>query len=485
MSDPTDLDRDFMPLWTGLELVAPLRARVLGLMPRAVYGISIDTRTLQAGDLFFAIRGEKSDGHSYVETAFARGAAAAVVDENHADSLRPFGPLYVVRDVMAAMESLGQAARARMSGFVIAVTGSVGKTSTKEALRDVLGAFGKVHASVASYNNHIGVPLTLARMPIDTSFGIFEIGMNHANEIRPLSKMVRPHIAVITAIAPVHLENLGTVEAIADAKAEIFEGLENGGIAIIPRDTRHYERLDDWARKSPAGGILTFGETEEADARLLSCTAEPDGSQVSAKVMGEKLSYRIGAPGKHLAMNSLALLLAVRAAGVDVAKAAQELARVSAPQGRGAQMRLDMGDGVAVLIDESYNANPVSMRAALTLLAQAPLPGQGGRRIAMLGDMLELGPEEDFLHAELADAISVLPVDIVHTAGPLMRHLHDVLPQDKRGLHGASCANILDTLVASVRAGDVVMIKGSNGSRMGSVVAALKERYGPNKTSEG
>ena len=465
------------PLWTGLELIAPLQARTLGPMPRLVNGVSIDTRTLRIDDLFFAIRGEFQDGHAFVQTAFECGAAAAVVDEAHADALKGSGPLYVVHDVLAAMERLGQAARKRMTGMVVAVTGSVGKTSTKEAMRGVFSAFGHTHASVASYNNHWGVPLTLARMPIDTTFGVFEIGMNHANEIRPLTQMVRPQVAVITAVAPVHLENLGTIEAIADAKAEIFEGLEAGGVAIMPRDTPLYRRLDASARQSRAGAFLTFGESEGADARLLTFESGADGSVVTADIMGQRLRYRLGAPGRHLASNSLALLLAARAVGLDVAEAARELVHVTAPSGRGEQVRLQFGDGEAVLIDESYNANPVSMRAALALLAEAPLPGAAGRRIAMLGDMLELGPEEMRLHEELASVIAELPIDVVHTIGPRMARLYDVLPAEKRGLQGASAAEIVDRLSAQVAAGDVVMIKGSNGARMGSVVSVIKQRY--------
>ena len=474
-----------MPLWTGLELVAPMQARVLGPRVPAVHGISIDTRTLQPGDLFFAIRGEANDGHAFVEKAFEKGAAAAVVDEAHADSLKTFGTLFVVHDVLHAMEELGRAARRRMTGMVVAVTGSVGKTSTKEMLKGIVSSFGQGHASVASYNNHWGVPLTLARMPVETSFGIFEIGMNHANEIRPLTQMVRPHVAVITAIAPVHLENLGTVEAIADAKAEIFDGLEAGGVAIIPRDTPQYMRLDNAARSSSAGNILCFGETAGADARLISFEAQADGSLVTADVLGERLTYRLGAPGRHLAQNSLAILLAARAIGVDMQAAAQELAHVTAPQGRGQQITLEISGAPATLIDESYNANPVSMRAALTLLAQVPMPAIFGRRIAMLGDMLELGPDELKFHAELAEAIAALPIDIVHTVGPRMKALHEALPSGKRGLYGERAADVCDGLVDQVVAGDVVMIKGSNGSKMGSIVQALKERHAQKDKVEG
>lgn len=466
-----------VPLWGGLELITALNARVVGRVPAAVTGVSIDTRTLLPGDLFFAIRGENNDGHAFVETAFAHGAGAAVVDETHADLLRHLGALYVVNDVLAAMERLGMASRKRMRGMVVAVTGSVGKTSTKEALKRVLEPFGRTHASVASYNNHWGVPLTLARMPADCDFGVFEIGMNHANEIAPLTSMVRPHVAVITAIAPVHLENLGSIEAIADAKSEIFQGLETGGVAIVPHDAPQFERLRRSASSSRADSVLTFGEDAEAHARLLDFEPSADGSTVTADIVGERLRYRLGAPGRHLAQNSLAVLLAARAAGVDVSAAARELAHFAAPRGRGEQRVLHAGEGRALLIDESYNANPVSMRAALTLLADAPLPSMMGRRIAILGDMLELGPEENALHADLAPVIARLPIDLVHTAGPRMRHLHEALPAGKRGMHGETSAAILPALVDSVTAGDVIMVKGSNGSRMGPVAEALKERY--------
>jgi UDP-N-acetylmuramoyl-tripeptide--D-alanyl-D-alanine ligase len=301
--------------------------------------------------------------------AFEAGAAAAVVDEANVEAVKGFGPLYVVHDVLAAMERLGQAARRRMTGRVVAVTGSVGKTSTKEAMRGVFSAFGNTHASAASYNNHWGVPLTLARMPIDTMVGVFEIGMNHANEIRPLVQMVRPHVAVITAIAPVHLENLGTLEGIADAKAEVFEGLEAGGTAIIPRDTPQYRRLDTLARQSHAGTVLTFGETEGADARLIDVEQVADGSVVTADILGQRLRYRLGAPGRHLASNSLAVLLAARAVGMDVVDAARELSHVTATAGRGEQIRLIVDEGDITLIDESYNANPASMKVTIEPMA--------------------------------------------------------------------------------------------------------------------
>ncbi len=460
------------PLWTGLGLVAPLGARVSGRPPDRVDGVSIDTRTLAVGDLFVAIKGDTSDGHDYVRAAFEKGAAAAVIDEAHARALLGAGALYVVKNTLAALEGLGRAARARSKARIAAITGSVGKTSTKEALRLVLSKIGATHASAASYNNHWGVPLTLARMHADTRFGVFEIGMNHAGEITPLVGMVRPHVALITRIAPVHLEHFASVDAIAEAKAEIFSGIVKGGAAILPRDDAQFELLAKRAAASPAGFVLSFGAHEGADARLLSSTPDGEGMRVEAEVLGRKLDYRIGAPGAHHAMNSLALLLAARALGADLEIAAAALAEYAAPVGRGRRETLALADGPCVLIDESYNANPVSMRAALDLLGAA----QGGRRIAVLGDMLELGPKAREMHAALAEDVERNAVDLVFTAGPLMGELYAALPERARGGHGATSADIEASVVAVLQPGDVVMIKGSNGSRMGRIVAALREQ---------
>ena len=302
-------------LWSGLGLVAALNARVSGTPPREITGISIDTRTLKTGELFFAIRGENSDGHDFVRSAFEAGAAAAVVDEAHAIALHGLPCLYVVDDVQGGLERLGVAARERSEALIFAVTGSVGKTSTKEALRLVLAEKGATHASVASYNNHWGVPLTLARMPADTRFGIFEIGMNHAGEIEPLTAQVHPQIAIVTNVAAVHLENFTSVGDIADAKGEIFSGLVRGGVAIINRDIATYDRLWHRAEASPAGHILTFGEHADADARLDSFEPTPNGSKISATILGQRLDLDLAAPGRHLAVNAMAVLLAAKAAG--------------------------------------------------------------------------------------------------------------------------------------------------------------------------
>ena len=465
-------------LWSGLDLVSRLRARVSGLVPPGVSGISIDTRTLEPGDLFFAIKGEASDGHDYVGAAFDKQAAAAVVDEAHAEDLKGKGPVYIVRDVLRALEALGLASRERSKARVVAITGSVGKTSTKEALRLGLSAIGPTHASVASYNNHWGVPLTLARMPRETRFGVFEIGMNHAGEITPLVAMVRPHIAIVTTVAPVHLEFFESVEAIADAKAEIFSGILPGGLAIVNRDIETFDRLRAHAEASPAGHVLTFGEHPDADARLVEITPVADGSRVMAEILGQDIDFQLGAPGKHLAVNALALLLAARASGADPTRVAEALRGFTAGHGRGAQSKIPVGEGTFTLIDESYNANPASMRAALTLLG-ASTPGPQGRRIAVLGEMRELGPQGAALHEGLSQDIAASGVDLVFAAGRLMRELFQAVPQNHQGFWAERADDIEQPLFDAVRPGDVLMVKGSNASRMGPLVAKLKQHFSP------
>ena len=464
------------PLWSGLGLVSPLRARVSGRPPEGVGGVSIDTRTLKARDLYVAIRGETHDGHDFVRTAFGLGAAAAVVDEAHAAELAGLGCLYVVNDVLESLGRLGAAARDRSRARIIAVTGSVGKTSTKEALRLVMADAGPTHASIASFNNHWGVPLTLARMPAEAKFGIFEIGMNHPGEITPLVGLVRPHVAVVTAVEPVHLEHFSGVEQIADAKAEIFSGLVPGGLAVINRDATTYERLRAAAEASPARHILTFGQHPEADARLEEYADARDGSEATARILGRRFAFALGAPGRHLALNALAVLLAAKAAGIDLDEAAASLGRFTAGAGRGARSTLKAKNGSFTLIDESYNANPASMRAALALLG-ATQPSGEGRRIAVLGDMRELGPDGAKLHAALSEDIVKEKVDLVFAAGPLSQVLFRSLPAERRGLWGEVAPDIEGPVADSIRAGDVVMVKGSNGSRMGPLVAALKERF--------
>lgn len=462
-------------LWTGLGLIAPLEARVSGGIPRGgITGISIDSRTLQKGELFFAIKGPHSDGHDFVAAAFEKGAAAAVVDEAHAGPLQALGPLYIVNEVLPALERLGAAARRRSAARIAAVTGSAGKTSTKEALRLVLSQAGAAHASAASYNNHWGVPLTLARMPKETRFGVFEIGMNHKGEITPLTRMARPHVAVITTVAPVHLEFFDSLDGIADAKAEIFSGLIPGGVAIINRDIAQYERLCDHAKASPAGYVATFGEHESADARLISMTLGASHSDVKALVCGKEVTFRLGAPGRHMAMNALAVLLAAKAFGLDLELAARALASFTAQPGRGERLILHAKDGPFTLIDETYNANPASMRAALALLSALPLEGEG-RRIAVLGDMLELGPEAAAMHSALASDVLESRTGLVFAAGPLTKNLFDALPPHMQGAWRERAAHLAPLVAAAVRNGDIVLVKGSNAIKMSAIVNALKE----------
>jgi len=461
-------------LWSPDELSATLGAPH-GKLSTAVRGVSIDTRTLQPGDLFFAIKGDASDGHDFVDRAFAAGAAAVVVEKGKAEALAGQGAVYPVDHTLPAMERLGVAARRRTQARIAAVTGSVGKTSAKEMLRVVLGKAGPAHAAAASYNNHWGVPLTLARMPASASFGVFEIGMNHAGEITPLVALVRPHAALVTTIAPVHIEYLGSLQAIAEAKAEIFTGIEPDGVAVINRDAPHFELLKERALTLGAR-VATFGADEQADARLLHFEHSGQGSRIEARIEGRDVVFALGAPGLHMAQNALGVMLVARALGVDIAASADALAEFSPAKGRGERMILSAKDGPFTLIDESYNANPASMRAALDLLG-ATLPGVGGRRIAALGDMLELGAQGAAMHAALADDLKRNRVDLLFCAGPLMQGLFDAAPIAMRGASGAKSADIQSSLFDEIHAGDVVMVKGSNGSRMGPVVAALKSNF--------
>ncbi|CAO4154479.1 UDP-N-acetylmuramoylalanyl-D-glutamyl-2,6-diaminopimelate--D-alanyl-D-alanine ligase [Methylorubrum thiocyanatum] len=468
------------PLWTPAALESATGGRLIGAT-RAVTGASIDTRSLEPGDLFFAIRGEARDGHDFVRAALEKGAGAAVVAAARANEFEGVGPVLAVPGededpVLEAMRRLGLAARARTGAAIVAVTGSVGKTGTKEALRHVLSAQGATHASVASYNNHWGVPLTLARMPEQTRFGVFEIGMNHGAEILPLTAMVRPDVALITTVEPVHIEHFRSLSAIADAKGEIFSGLKPGGVAVINRDNPNYERLLAHAHASRAGRVITFGEHAAADVRANRILTRPDVSVVDASVMGVPLTYQLGTPGRHVAMNSLGVLACIHALGADLARAALSLAALKPPVGRGERTALRVGDGEAFLIDESYNANPASIRAALATLAGIET-GAKGRRIAVLGDMKELGAAGETLHRELADAVAGNGIDLVFAVGPLMAHLFEALPMAVRGTAAPSAEGVTDAVLATLRPGDAVMVKGSNSMRMVRIVEAVKARY--------
>jgi len=463
------------PLWTLEEIAVATGARVGGGFRQAT-GASIDTRTLEPGDLYFAIKGDVHDGHDFVPAAIEKGASGAVVSEEKAPAFAS-DRLIVVPDVLEAMRQLGRAARKRTDARIVAITGSVGKTGTKEAMRIALSRLGTTHASVASYNNHWGVPLTLSRMPRETEFGIFEIGMNHAQEILPLTAMVRPHVAVVTTIEPVHIEFFPSLWGIADAKGEIFSGLEPGGTAVINRDSPYFDRLKAHALASSAGRVVSFGEHEAADIRAERILVKPDQSVVEARVFGQLVTYRIGTAGRHIALNSLSVLAASHALGADIAQVALSFPDLKPPVGRGERTMLSVGDGQVLLIDESYNANPASMRAALANLGAVEL-GRQARRIAVLGDMKELGERGPSLHEELAEAVTANEIDLVFAAGPLMENLVGRLPKAKVVLHAETSAELVEAVCSAIRPGDAVTVKGSLSMRMALVVKALKERYG-------
>ncbi len=466
------------PLWTAEELVAATGGTLHGTVNAVLNGVSIDSRNLSAGDIFVAIKGDVHDGHKFVPNALKAGAGVAVVSQV-TDEMRAAGALLHVKDdPLCGLEGMGRAARARTDAQIIAVTGSVGKTSTKEMLRVALSASGHTHASAASFNNHWGVPLTLARMRREAAFGVFEIGMNHAGEITPLAAMVRPHIAIITTIAASHLGHFKSLDEIADAKAEIFTGLAAGGHAVISRDTPYFEKLAAAAKACGVRNVVSFGKSPDADVRIERAALHAECCCVTADVMGEKLIYKLGVPGEHMAVNSLAVLAAAKLAGADLARAALALAVAEPAKGRGVRSRLAMPGGELLLIDESYNANPASVSAALALFA-ASKPGKGGRRIAVLGDMLELGEQGPRLHAELLEAMDAAKVDVLYAAGPLMANLWERVPAARRGVHAATSEGLRDALLAGLRAGDVVMVKGSLGSRMGPLVEAIKAAHPP------
>jgi UDP-N-acetylmuramoyl-tripeptide--D-alanyl-D-alanine ligase len=465
------------PLWTSAAMAEAMGAQVQGALPDGITGLSIDSRTIAPGEAYFAIKGDVHDGHDFVDAALKAGARLAVVAAAQRSKFAADAPLLVVDDVLAALVMLAHASRARLGAQIIAVTGSVGKTSTKEALRCVLTAQGETHASTASFNNHWGVPLSLARCPASVRFAIFEIGMNHAGEITPLVKMVRPHVAIVTTVEPVHLEFFAGIEAIADAKAEIFSGVEPGGAVVLNRDNSQFARLEARAQDAGISRIVSFGTDAKADARLLDVSLHATCSAVHASILDHDVTYKIGMPGRHMAMNSLAVLAgAALLLGADLARAALSLSQLEAPAGRGVRRVLEVGNGEATLIDESYNANPASMSAALNVLGQAHV-GPHGRRIAVLGDMLELGPAGPALHRGLIEAVRANQIDLVYCCGPLMRNLWDALSTGKRGGYAENSAALEAQAVAAIRAGDAIMVKGSLGSKMKPIVNALEKRF--------
>ena len=470
-------------LWNWNALVAASGGIADGAASAPITGLSLDSRSVAAGDVFVALKDQR-DGHGFATSAFANGAAAALVETGY--QRKPGdGALIRVTDTLEGLRAIGAAARARLSpdAGVVAVTGSVGKTSTKEMLRACLSRLGPTHAPEKSFNNHWGVPLTLARMPADTRYAVIEIGMNHAGEITPLTTLARPHVAIVTTVEPVHIEHFSSIEAIADAKAEIIAGIEPGGVAILNRDNPHFQRLAA-AAAARSVDVAAFGEHITSDVRMVRCMLLPDRSDLEVECGNGRVVYSIAAPGRHMAMNSLGVVAALEALGNDfetTIHAIGALASFSAPEGRGAREVLHGAGGTVLLADESYNANPASMRAALAAIALVPRSDYP-RRVAVLGDMLELGHAAPELHASLADAIATAGIDVVYTAGPHMKALHDRLDAGRRGAWAPSSAELEHALQGAIRPGDAVVVKGSFGSRMAPLVQAIKSQFGGSST---
>lgn len=453
------------PLWTSAAIAAATGGTAS--VDFAVSGVAFDSREVSSGDLFVAMPGAATDGHRFLDGAFERGAAGAIVAQCIAH------PHVLVADSAVALDALGVASRARTGAKVVGVTGSVGKTGTKEALAAALARTRdiRVHRSVKSYNNHTGVPLSLARMPANSDYAVFEMGMNHAGEIAALTQLVRPHVALITAIAPAHIEFFPTgLDGIADAKGEIFAGLEPGGSAIIPFDSPQRDRLLAHA-KPHAAQILTFGFGAGADVRARDVIDNGESSTVTVQLPGVELCLTIGHAGAHWVSNGLAVLAAVHALGADLGVAALALADMEQLAGRGARLRVRVGDGDALVIDESYNANPASMRATLAVLAR-----EDGRKIAVLGAMGELGADSESLHAGLADDVVAAGVEIALLVGAPMHPLAAALEGRVEVRHVADAATADAALVRLIAPGDAILIKGSNSVSLSALVASLKAR---------
>lgn len=458
--------RRMTPLWTHVELLAA--TGVTGSGTFDAEGVAFDSREIGKGDLFFAMKGEATDGHLFADRAFANGAAGAIVSEPIPH------PHILVGDTFAALNALGAASRQRMDGKVIGVTGSAGKTGTKEALYAALdrSSRGKAHRSVKSYNNHVGVPLSLSRMPRDTLYGVFEMGMNHPGELRELTHLVRPHAAIVTTIAPAHIEFFKDEAAIADAKAEIFEGLMPGGVAILPADNAQYRRLRAAAEKY-TDNIVSFGFSADADVRVLDHVgAAGGGSLITAKLPGGSLCYTLSQSGDHWIANSLAVLAAVEAVGGDLAAAGLAMAELGGLAGRGARHKIAVGGGEALLLDESYNANPASMAATLAELGKFE-----GRKVAVLGTMKELGQKSDEYHLGLAAPLAAAKIDFAIFVGEEMQILADQLKAGLEGpadfAHCATAKEALDLLKSNLRENDTILVKGSNSMGLSAIVSAL------------
>jgi UDP-N-acetylmuramoyl-tripeptide--D-alanyl-D-alanine ligase len=460
-------------LWTSQEIAEALGGSVQGTWEAT--GISIDTRTLQPGDLYIALHGDTHDGHAFVADAYAKGAVAAIVDHPVGDR-QSFQ--VIVQDTLKALESLGAYARTRTKAAIIAVTGSVGKTTTKEMLRHVLSAFGETFASPASYNNHWGVPFSLASIPRDAAYGVFEIGMNHPGEIAPLSCLVRPHIAVITALADAHIGNMGSREAIAREKADIFAGITTPGLAIINQDTPEFETMKQRAIARGVSQVLGFGKSVDAVVRLIEYHPDAKGMSgiANASLSGQTITYTLPQPGEHIALNSLVVLAIGESLGLDWGRLTQKLQTFLPLSGRGQQHRLSLKGGDVLLIDDAYNANLTSMQAGLSILAAIPVSA-GGRRIAVLGEMLELGDQAPADHCQLMDEALARPIDLVFAAGSsVMEAAFRKIPPEKAGGYAPLAEELVYWIEKTLRPGDVILVKGSKGSHVSKIVKAFLNR---------
>ncbi|WP_019221477.1 UDP-N-acetylmuramoyl-tripeptide--D-alanyl-D-alanine ligase [Bartonella senegalensis] len=465
-------------LWDKQALIAAIEGYAIGDIPETFSGISIDSRTLIDGDIFFCIKGHHLDGHDFAAQAYEQGAGVLIVAENRLTDMEKISaPLIVVPDVLQALEKLGKAARTRSKAKIIAVTGSVGKTTTKEVLKQVLATIGKVHANSASLNNHWGVPLTLARMPVESDYGIFEIGMNHKDEIRPLVKLVHPHVVVITHISAAHMGFFKNLEEIADAKAEIFEGLDEEGIAVLNADNDFFAYLVRKAKQCGVKKILSFGETKNSDYQAKEIRLLTDYSSMVVCILGQDRAMKIGAPGRHSVQNSLAAIAVCGALGVDLEPILLSLSCFSLQKGRGVRYRLSLpSGGEFCLIDESYNANPESMRAALDLLATGPV-GVEGRRIAVLGDMLELGAYSEKFHRDLVEPVYLSGAHPVFLFGEAMKFLATDLSAYVKVHYAENSEKILPLLLEEISNGDLLMIKSSHSLSSSDIVRALLDHY--------
>ena len=465
------------PLWTENDTLKITGGTPVNGNGWTATGLQMDSRLIQTGDLFIAMPSETgaADSHDFVQSAYEKGAIAAIVSRTVDCPI----PQIVVPDTFQALKDLGQAAHARAPlDKVIGITGSVGKTGTREMVKFAFQACDRItHASIKSYNNHVGVPYTLATMPATTEIGVFEMGMNHAGEITPLSHQVQPDIAIITWIDAVHIENFPDgMQGIINAKSEIFDGMSGEGITILPHDNPHFEALETNATNAGLQNIYSFGEHADSDARLISCTLTAEGSQIEADIMGEAVTYTLQIAGKHIAVNSLSALLAVKLSGLDIQASAKGMEALQPIEGRGKRewITLSNTDAPVLLIDEGYNASPPAMRAAFQVLKMVE-PSGNGRRVAILGDMRELGDQSRTLHEGLLPPLLDANIDIVYCCCPYMKHLHDLLPPEKQGGHYETSTDLAAAMSGLLRGGDAVLVKGSLGSNMKVIVEAIRK----------